>query len=524
MRASASLSISDNVPAGKHTGPHHQPPVHSVQISSLPYATAVTPQLKSSCACGGGCPRCEKAVYAQAKLSISQPGDAYEQEADRMADTVMRTPEPVIQRSCAGCSAGGGSCPKCESEEEKKVQRKVGSNANAFDSTVPDNFLNGLGAGQSLDHPTRTFMESSFGADFSGVRVHTDTAAAESAHSVNALAYTVGRNIVFGSGQFNPQSSSGRRLLAHELTHTIQQGAVGGGRESGTPSSSNTLQREPVGEGASSGPSIYDDEFMPEPSSDSENYVVGNSLDMISVQDPYEEESSGTQDLPKPPAVSKKKMGGPLGPVKEGSGGERAPLDPECKEWIKLKRTTYGYDTGDDADSVEKTFVKKYKDFKGGVPISKPEDFNTKLKAATDNPCTCMGQLQIDGHGGSWSGGAQEFAPRKFKDLGDRSFGVKKNADGNIVPYNFQIFDNIKFCRSCSITLGGCYVALNKPKKEAGAGGFEGAGDALGKALSAKTGCYVIAYTDLTTTPEAGQFEGKNDGKWVVTAPETTGK
>jgi hypothetical protein len=522
MRASANLSVADNLPAGKHTGAHHHSPVRSVRISSLPYATTVTPQLKSSCACGGGCPRCEKAVHAQAKLSISQPGDAYEQEADRMADTVMRTPEPVIQRSCAACSAGG-SCPKCGTEEEKKVQRKVDSNAGAFDSTVPDDFLNSLGAGQSLDHPTRTFMESSFGADFSAVRVHTGAAAAETAHSVNALAYTVGRNIVFGSGQFDPQSNSGRRLLAHELTHTIQQGAVGAGRESGAASSSNTLQREPADEASSSGPSIYDDEVMPEPS-DSENYVVGNSLDMVSVENPYEEESSGAAELPKPPEVGKKKMGGPLGPVKEGSGEERAPLNPECKEWIKLKRTTYAYDTREDADPVEKTFAEKYKDFKGGVPIAKPEDFNTKLKAATDNPCTCMGQLQIDGHGGSWSGGSQEFAPRKYKDLGDRSFGVKKNSDGNIVPYNFQIFDNIKFCKSCSITLGGCYVALNKPKSQAGAGGYEGAGDALGKALSAKTGCYVIAYTDETITKGAGEFRGKNDGKWVVTSPETTGK
>lgn len=77
--------------------------------------------------------------------------------------------------------------------------------------------------GQPLDPTTRAFMESRFGADFSGVRVHTDGKAAESAQSVNALAYTVGRDVVFGAGQYAPQSSTGQRLIAHELAHIVQQ-------------------------------------------------------------------------------------------------------------------------------------------------------------------------------------------------------------------------------------------------------------------------------------------------------------
>jgi hypothetical protein len=82
-------------------------------------------------------------------------------------------------------------------------------------------------AGQSLDPETRAFMEPRFGRDLSQVQIHTDAQAAKSAESVNALAYTVGRDVVFGAGQYQPATDSGRRLLAHELAHTIQQGAAG---------------------------------------------------------------------------------------------------------------------------------------------------------------------------------------------------------------------------------------------------------------------------------------------------------
>lgn len=77
--------------------------------------------------------------------------------------------------------------------------------------------------GSPLDGPTRTFMEDRLGHDFSDVRVHADGQAAESARSVNAQAYTVGSDIVFQSGKYAPESDSGRRMLAHELTHVVQQ-------------------------------------------------------------------------------------------------------------------------------------------------------------------------------------------------------------------------------------------------------------------------------------------------------------
>src|SRR5689334_21018292 len=77
--------------------------------------------------------------------------------------------------------------------------------------------------GNPLASSTRTFMEPRFGHDFSGVRVHTDARAAESARAVGALAYTVGQDIVFGAGQYAPSTSAGQRLVAHELTHVAQQ-------------------------------------------------------------------------------------------------------------------------------------------------------------------------------------------------------------------------------------------------------------------------------------------------------------
>jgi outer membrane protein OmpA-like peptidoglycan-associated protein len=105
----------------------------------------------------------------------------------------------------------------------KLLQRRATDQAEP--ATVPPIVQDVLRSpGRPLDRATRAFMESHFGHDFSQVRVHTDTRAAESARAVNARAYTVGRDIVFVSGQYSPNATSGQRLLAHELTHTVQQG------------------------------------------------------------------------------------------------------------------------------------------------------------------------------------------------------------------------------------------------------------------------------------------------------------
>lgn len=132
----------------------------------------------------------------------------------------------LLQRKCA-CgknNAGGGACGKC-SDSEKRVRRRVAragevSHGASASGAVGDVLRS---HGSPLDASTRTFMESRFGHDFSGVRVHTDARAHESTRALNALAYTVGSHIAFGAGQYAPASVEGRRLIAHELTHVVQQ-------------------------------------------------------------------------------------------------------------------------------------------------------------------------------------------------------------------------------------------------------------------------------------------------------------
>lgn len=175
------------------------------------------------------------------KATVSSPGDPYEREADEVADKVMRMPAPAgdgLQRKCAGC------------EEENKVQRK--GDGGAVDGMAAPPIVDEVlrSPGQPLDAGARAFMEPRFGHDFSRVRIHTDARAARSAKAVNAHAYTVGNDIVFGSGTYAPQSQAGRSLLAHELTHTLQQsgdGVVEGGssRARGDGQSRELLRRQP---------------------------------------------------------------------------------------------------------------------------------------------------------------------------------------------------------------------------------------------------------------------------------------
>jgi hypothetical protein len=155
----------------------------------------------------------------QAKLRVSQSGDPYEQEADRVADA-------VVQRKCT--CPGPGPCPACE--EDKAVLRRkpvepTPTAAGGGEREAPAVVRETVGAGgRPLDETVRADMEGRFGHDFSRVRVHTGAQAERSAALVNALAYTVGSHVVFGEGQYAPTTEAGRRLLAHELTHTVQQG------------------------------------------------------------------------------------------------------------------------------------------------------------------------------------------------------------------------------------------------------------------------------------------------------------
>jgi len=137
----------------------------------------------------------------QAKLNVGSPGDRYEQEADRVAEQVINVSETDPWTSV------------------KPIQFKGTSVLPEFDSCISYS-RNG---GYPLPESVRSFFEMRFGCDFTRVRIHTDARAMESARSVGAKAFTLGWDIVFGAGQYRPETESGRQLIAHELTHVIQQ-------------------------------------------------------------------------------------------------------------------------------------------------------------------------------------------------------------------------------------------------------------------------------------------------------------
>lgn len=177
--------------------------------------------------------------HIQAKLTVGAPNDKYEQEADRVADQVMRMPDPtvteqkqdnlllqtpVIQRVCPECEAELQRQPADEYAEDKLLQAKEMPGQTPEVGHGVESTINNLrGAGQALSPSARSFFEPRFGQNFSQVRIHTDAKAADTAKTVNARAFTLGQDIVFGAGEFSSGSSSGRRLLAHELTHVVQQ-------------------------------------------------------------------------------------------------------------------------------------------------------------------------------------------------------------------------------------------------------------------------------------------------------------
>jgi len=150
---------------------------------------------------------------------------------------ITSSPIPVrgglLQRACA-CgqhSGAGGECEECKKKREATLQRAA-INTSPLPQ-VPDSVHEVLNSpGQPLDGATRSFMEPRFGHDFGGVRVHTDARASASARAVNALAYTVGNSIVFAQDRYRPENLNGRQLLAHELTHVVQQAGLHSGAES----------------------------------------------------------------------------------------------------------------------------------------------------------------------------------------------------------------------------------------------------------------------------------------------------
>ncbi|SFV16959.1 eCIS core domain-containing protein [Pseudoduganella namucuonensis] len=187
-------------------------------------------------------------MAVRAKLAVSEPGDAVEREADAVADKVMRMPEPA---AAAPKSKGGGAQPAAPGVQRKEaageqpktsapsapkaggaggaksaVQRKEADASDKNQPPAPEStqdIVGRLGPGEALDPDTAAYFEKRLGHELGHVRIHTDAAAALSAAQIQARAFTYGTHIAFASGQYQPNTESGKRLLAHELAHVMQQ-------------------------------------------------------------------------------------------------------------------------------------------------------------------------------------------------------------------------------------------------------------------------------------------------------------
>lgn len=199
----SSFSVADQLHRHNASSRTFAPVLQAPVLQASPAAgKAKTP---GACACGGGCPRCAGKQPLQTHLSVSQPGDRYEQEADRVAAQVMASPSapqltaPVqIQRLANGAA-----------EQQQAVPQSV-------EQTLAS-------SGRPLEPAVRENMEQRFGHSFADVQLHLSGQAQQSARDVGAEAYTVGRNLVFDSGKYAPETRAGQHLLAHELTHVVQQ-------------------------------------------------------------------------------------------------------------------------------------------------------------------------------------------------------------------------------------------------------------------------------------------------------------
>jgi len=189
--------------------------------------------IQRKCSCGGACPSCtmeDEYPVIQHKLEINTPGDAREMEADRIADSVIAGGETSGQREFQTLGTAPPAPPLVTSIRLKPVSASGSSRNNqAFrpEEAIEDRIVASRRTGSPLGGATLRFMEDRFGTDFSDVRIHSDPASHSLAQSLHAYAFTTGRDIFFANGQYRPGTRNGDHLLAHELSHVIQQtGAV----------------------------------------------------------------------------------------------------------------------------------------------------------------------------------------------------------------------------------------------------------------------------------------------------------
>ncbi|MDC8005368.1 DUF4157 domain-containing protein [Aureisphaera galaxeae] len=169
----------------------------------------------------------EPNLVIQKKLTVGASNDPLEAEADRVADRVVGMSDGQVN---VGSQSGAlVQRTYTDFEKEEGIQMKAtsqGGNGGTASSALTQQIQSSKGGGRPMDQGTQSFMETRFGSDFSQVRIHTGPSAQQMSHDLNAKAFTVGNDIYFNAGQYNPNSGEGEHLLAHELTHTIQQKGI----------------------------------------------------------------------------------------------------------------------------------------------------------------------------------------------------------------------------------------------------------------------------------------------------------
>ena len=208
-----------------------EPAALKTKTTKAPPGNSPALLVQRKCACGGSsgltgsCSDCEKKKLLgqplQTKLRVDEPGDEYEQEADRVAEQVMRMAEPGEEKD--------SSTPLPVPLVQRTVgagRRQVKDHSVATSAALPIVHDALASSGTPLDVATRDYFEPSFGHDFSSVRVHTDSRAQYSAAAVGSRAYALENDIVFAPLQYSPATTAGKRLLAHELAHVTQQRSV----------------------------------------------------------------------------------------------------------------------------------------------------------------------------------------------------------------------------------------------------------------------------------------------------------
>lgn len=164
-------------------------------------------------------------INIQTKLTVGSPDDPLEEEADSMADQVMRMPDnSFIQRRCHECEKEDEVQNKSSSDKALPSIQKKGAGNSSVSEATSGSIRATLGFGSRLDKQTNNFMSQRFGHNFNDVKIHNDGHAAQLSDNLQAKAFTVGKDIYFNQNQYNPRSADGRHLLAHELTHVVQQG------------------------------------------------------------------------------------------------------------------------------------------------------------------------------------------------------------------------------------------------------------------------------------------------------------